>query len=219
MRQEKIDPDFVRGLSFFSPDLLHTFEYPSTRTQVLEWCLAQSPRCMHGTTLLSWWPWSKYHRILRLKVKEVGGIGLRSAIGVTPSYPSLSICLAALFRRPSCFILFLRSFFLPPPALYRPRYPILFLQSLSLPIARFSSALPTALASFPVYIHIYTIYTYILLSFAASSSRSHHASSFDSGSMECYTILGSEGRTEPVTEKWEGRIGEDGEKKRERESM
>lgn len=50
---------------------------------------------------------------------------------------------------------------------------------------------------------------------AASSSRSHHASSFDSGSMECYTILGSEGRTEP-TGKRQGRIGEEDEGERER---
>lgn len=51
---------------------------------------------------------------------------------------------------------------------------------------------------------------------AASSSRSHHASSFDSGSMECYTILGSEGRTEP-TGKRQGRIGEEDEGEREKE--
>lgn len=59
-----------------------------------------------------------------------------------------------------------------------------------------------------LYIHIYH---YILPSF----SHSHHGSLFDSSSMECYTILGSERKTEP-TGKRQGRIGEDDEGEREK---
>lgn len=57
-----------------------------------------------------------------------------------------------------------------------------------------------------IYVYIlYTIYMYISLSCRILFSLPPRASSFDSGSMECYTILGSEGRTDKRGQRRENR--------------
>lgn len=164
----------------------------------------------------------------RLKVKEVGSIGLRSVIGVTPSYPSLSICPTALF---GLFLSVLFYFYVPsfrhsecsaapaslPFSFDLPPFPRLVFSPFP-PLRWLLPSSPFRIHTIFTYIslHLLCEYVYVYVCVCRILPRSHHASSFDSGSMECYTILGSKGRTEP-TGKRQGRIGEEDEGVREKD--